>query len=430
MRRGFTLIELLVVILIIGLVTVVALPTVLPAIAHRQMSEAGRILQGAIVGARDKAIHDGQPSGIRLLPDPAWPLAWTAGGTIDPTVPLAWSRIVPIEPAPEYSEGMVSIYPGAIYSAITNNVPYLVLEAAPFTAIGAPNSPTSWYWNIRVGDRIQINNAGPWYTVVGPRAVQPNNGNPEFFTNVGPPGSTLPVLAGSGLQAEYLLLANGTDDDANGFVDEGWDGVDNDGDGMIDETRCAISAIGEWELESWRGSLGQSNSVSIPYTIRRRPVVASGAREVALPTEVVIDATTGLPGGTMERSRLPMDVYGGSVDIMVNPDGSVFYSTPYAVPTSMGLGRAFCHFWLAERQDVVAPNPAAAAAPMLPIAAPGGSLGTVYPPPYLKGSYSVLTLFARTGQVVVNANPAFLDGSGNYNALYPFLGAEQGASSP
>ncbi len=64
--RGFTLVELLVVIVIILLVSVVALPTVLPAIQHRQVSEAARILQGALVGARDKAIHDNQPCGNRL----------------------------------------------------------------------------------------------------------------------------------------------------------------------------------------------------------------------------------------------------------------------------------------------------------------------------------------------------------------------------
>src|ERR1044072_5270409 len=69
---GFTLLELLAVILIITVVSVIALPTVLPALAHRQGSEAGRVLQGALVGARDKAIHDGRPSGIRLLPDPAF----------------------------------------------------------------------------------------------------------------------------------------------------------------------------------------------------------------------------------------------------------------------------------------------------------------------------------------------------------------------
>ena len=50
--RGFTLVELLVVVVIIIMVSVVALPTVLPALAHRQVSEAGRVLQGSLVGAR------------------------------------------------------------------------------------------------------------------------------------------------------------------------------------------------------------------------------------------------------------------------------------------------------------------------------------------------------------------------------------------
>ena len=30
------------------------------------------------------------------------------------------------------------------------------------------NPPTSWYWNIRIGDKVQINGAGQYYTVVGP----------------------------------------------------------------------------------------------------------------------------------------------------------------------------------------------------------------------------------------------------------------------
>ena len=61
------------VITIILIVSAVALPTVLPALSHRQVSEAARIFQGALVGARDSAIHNNAPSGIRLLPDPAFP---------------------------------------------------------------------------------------------------------------------------------------------------------------------------------------------------------------------------------------------------------------------------------------------------------------------------------------------------------------------
>ena len=57
-------------ILIILLVSAVVLPTVLPAISHRQVSEAARILQGALAGARDTAINNNAPAGIRLLPDP------------------------------------------------------------------------------------------------------------------------------------------------------------------------------------------------------------------------------------------------------------------------------------------------------------------------------------------------------------------------
>ena len=78
----------------------VALPVVLPALSHRQVSESARLLQGALAGARDAALHTGTPSGIRLLPDPAFPLTYLANGQIDPTQPLAANRIIPIEIGP------------------------------------------------------------------------------------------------------------------------------------------------------------------------------------------------------------------------------------------------------------------------------------------------------------------------------------------
>src|SRR5262249_53547783 len=187
-RSGFTLIELLVVLLIILLVSAVALPTVLPAINHRQVSEAARILQGALVGARDKAIHDGQPSGIRLLPDPAFPIGYganTTTNTINPYSILAYNRIVPIGPAPDYNEGFCTptlanaVYTGGatLTSPATLPTPsalgLLLIENPVDPKSLAPNPPTSWFWNIRVGDRIQLNNAGPWYTIVGPMGIGP-----------------------------------------------------------------------------------------------------------------------------------------------------------------------------------------------------------------------------------------------------------------
>lgn len=245
----------MVVITIIVLISIIALPTVIPAVRHRQVSEAARVLQGALAGARDKAIHTGQPSGIRLLPDPAYPLAWTPTGQLYPFTTLAYNRVVPIDPAPNYTDGSLSVFPdgsggSSQYPAsITGGRRCLVLEESvvdPTT--GAPNPPTNWFWNIRVGERIQIRNSGPWYTIVGPITMGPAQGNTEQFINIGPPGTPLPTLVG-GNPCEFLLLVNGRDDNNNGWIDEGFDGIDNDGNGQTDELQ-------EWEQEQWLGNIG------------------------------------------------------------------------------------------------------------------------------------------------------------------------------
>src|ERR1019366_6531527 len=97
------------------------------------------------------------------------------------------------------------------------------------------NEPTSWWWNIRVGEQLQINQSGIWYTVVGPVVTA----NPEGFTNIGPPGTKSPYgpisQAGQAVFPEFLYLVNGLDDIGNGWVDEGYDGVDNNGNNIIDD---------------------------------------------------------------------------------------------------------------------------------------------------------------------------------------------------
>ena len=125
---GFTLIELLVVMLIILLVSAVVLPTVIPAISHRQVSEAARILQGALAGARDTAINNNAPAGIRLLPDPVFNginpqhcPPWT------PREILASNRYIPIQLAPDYSEGKASV----------------ILPSGPTTPLPATSSASS-----------------------------------------------------------------------------------------------------------------------------------------------------------------------------------------------------------------------------------------------------------------------------------------------
>ena len=112
-------------ILIILLVSAVVLPTVIPAISHRQVSEAARILQGALAGARDTAINNNAPAGIRLLPDPVFNGINPSTAPMDATRILASNRYVPIQLAPDYSEGKASVIKDTVtpFSA-PGTVPY------------------------------------------------------------------------------------------------------------------------------------------------------------------------------------------------------------------------------------------------------------------------------------------------------------------
>jgi prepilin-type N-terminal cleavage/methylation domain-containing protein len=462
-RPGFTLPEILVVVLIVGIVTVLTIGVIYPTFSHRQVSEAGRILQGSLVGARDDAIHLNRASGIRLLPDPAFPINYI-NGQVNPYAILAFNRIVPIQAAPDYSEGMVSVFPGKTYPAAVTNaagvgpaLPTLILEAAPVAPNGSPNPPTSWMWNIRVGDRVQLNGAGAWYTVIGPLVVPAGGatvidcatnkpifvGNSEMFVNTGAPGCPSAYQPG-GVPTEYLVLVDGVDDNRNGWIDEGWDGVDNNGDGQVDEPA-------EWvETEAWQGAAARGLA-SVPYVVKRRPMPSAAAREVALPSHMVIDATTVMM--TRERSRLPVNPYTGYVDVVINPDGTVVPQTIYSTPASVGMDGAFYHFWLADRADLadVALTPPPPGSPpgtppgpppvpieagqllhYLPIAKPAGADAS-YALPTLKGGYALLTLFSRSGQITVTETPAFDDpiaaaAAGRaYNSNLPFLAPMQGA---
>ncbi len=150
---GFTLVELLVVIFIILLISAVTLPTIVPALNHRKVSEAARILQAALVGARDAAIHYDDPA--RHPADPR-PDASSSGI-------VAANRILAIEPAGDYTEGRVTIHRGRTTRSIPDPSPHGLpdLYEEPIDPdAGGPNSPTSWDWNIRVGERLRFNDRG------------------------------------------------------------------------------------------------------------------------------------------------------------------------------------------------------------------------------------------------------------------------------
>jgi prepilin-type N-terminal cleavage/methylation domain-containing protein len=476
-RHGFTLIELLVIIVIIVLISAVALPVVLPALSHRQISESARLLQGALAGARDSALHNATPSGVRLLPDPAFPLTYLANGQIDSTQPLAANRIIPIEIAPAYSEGQIAVvFPGSVTDATNSSslkIPYpatsgggyypfatysssnanalMVKEVVAFVSKGATqlNNPTAWYWNIRVGDKLQLNGAGLWYTVVGPMVVTPDQGNSELFVNVGPAGTTSPLSdsqAGASVFPEFLFLVNGVDDNKNGWIDEGYDGVNNNlNQEPADKKKQFVDDLAEWEPEAWPATFATSPPSNVPYSITRRPAPTQNAREISLPTNVVIDMTS-WSNTFQERSQFPpgvINLYTGYVDIMLYPNGTVVPTTLYSTPSSFGMSGAFFHFWLAERSDVVAMQLDNTGNPIQlvsgqPIFLPPGTINqqlvqpaNAYTGPFLNGEYCIVTLSTRTGRITTTTGPSFdnplnpANGS-TYNPNYPFLPIKQG----
>lgn len=495
--RGFTLVELMVVVLIILLVSAAVLPVILPALQHRAVTEAGRMLQGGLVQARAAATKHNAPRGIRLLPDPTY--------ASSPTI-LAFNRWVPIEPGPDYSNGHVTIWPvpqtfmifatmptypvrnpdnsQSPYPYYPPNVPsmgisspnnpsfgqVLMIEQAPYIGNDVqqgPDNPTTWFWNVRIGDKIQVGDLGQSYTVVGPMTVA----NPELFVNDGVPGSN-PQLVRTYTDAngnnpqdvrpEYLFLVNGIDDDQDGLIDSGWDGLDY-GKGVITSApgvqpttstmvgwEGVVDNVMEWETETWMSTLsgfnmpvpdtfysnGPVNTPRVirqpmPYLITRRPVPSPNVQETALPTNVVIDATTW--NSTRERSRLPIDPNTHTCDILLNPTGQIVISTVYSSSSSVGESGTFLHFWLSERPDVhestdlwgpTTNNPNAPGSMFkLPIPA-AFAVGLATPPSvFLTGERMVATLFGRTGQVTTNSVEFFSSTDVNQ----PFYDSQLGA---
>ncbi len=388
------------------------------------------------------------------------------------------NRIIPIESAPDYSEGRLDYYvnnPAVMQWTAGNPPPYpgspgsapfgwypvpfggnpnitwtdlagqihnpnvlCVTESVldPNPPAGQPreaHSPTSWFWNIRLGDKIRIADSTVYFTVVGPMTIGSAAGNSELFVNDGSPGSvsglTRTYSDGSVHPIEYLFLTNGIDDDGNGFVDDGWDGIDNNRVFGVDD-------LDEWEHETWLPPPAAFR-VNQSYTIRRRSVPSLNTKEVALPSSVVVDLTTW--STTSERSRVPVNAYTGFVDVLVNPDGTVVPTTIYSSPSSVGLTQSFLHFWLADRGDVAAPfvNPPSWFS--LPMPSSTAKYPTGLQP--LKSSVFIVSM-SKTGKVTTSepserdfdapGNPILVPGPGGITYQYfiradgPFRPAEQG----
>jgi prepilin-type N-terminal cleavage/methylation domain-containing protein len=456
-RSGFTLLELLVVVVIVVLLTAATLPVVLPAYQQRKVTAAALIVQAELARTRDAAIRANDIRGIRLIPETDPASQFYAFG---PTP--AFTRIVAIEPGPDYTEGFLQ--PGLPAPALGLpptvfggpwNLWLSVQESKIDPTTLAPNPPTSWFWNVRQGDKIRFNNTGRAYTIVGPMLITPytnpsnpstdprvaaadqTQSNPERFINWGSPTSFISNPSTPAI--EFLFLLNGQDDDGDGYVDEAFDGIDNDGDGVIDPGYNGLDDNGDGVVDDPAellfnngGEYEKEKAVDLkagqqPYTIYRRPVPSEGSREVSLPSGIVIDMSSW--SFTAERSRLPFDPFTGFVDVMIAPAGHVVSAGATTTSSAPPVAAPYYHFWLADVDDVFAPvNQSGAGVPyFLPM--PQGSL--FYPNPndttgrFLKKDRRLVSINTRTGAISTNTIDDF-DAQNSLTLDRPFLAAQGG----
>jgi len=474
LRSGFTLMELLVVVAIVVVVSAAALPVVRPALNQRKVSSAALIVQGELARCRDEAIRANAPRGIRLLPslDDRFKFVPYPPGTSPTAAQLqayaastpAYTRMLSIEPSPDYSAGVVSAKPvgfvdnpGMPETDSQGNMlmGYLRVQECfyfyvPGLTGGLPNERTNWYWNVRVGDKFRFHDSGNIYTIVGPVGITDPKYNPELFVNN---DTTTPGDYGAGIQ--FLYLVNGIDDDGDGYIDNSFDNVDNNYDGSVDPAPgfsiwpnpdpTFVQITNESEGESFVGmnvtypqpsplipvldgidqdgdgndnlSEPDAKFCQLAYTIQRRPIPSPGSRIQELPTDTAIDMTAWThysPQGN-ERSRLPLDPKTGYIDILIAPNGQVLKADYNTTQPGAPINFPFFHFWITDIDDIFEAN--STGPPYLPNPDVADSQGRL-----LKGERRLVSINTRTGQIVTgsaeNFNPANID--------QPFFNVEHG----
>lgn len=255
-RRGVTLIELLVVISIMMLLAAYALPKLGPMSNDRKIRETARSVNVFLSRARSRALETGRPCGVvfqRLSADVNSPLVNAVGMLYQAEVP------------PPYAGDTTS-------ARVTMEV-YAPGYLARVDTTGAIQQNL-----LRIGDVIQINGQGPWYTI--------NESNPDTKNIKGEP---IP----------------------DGIVD-----------GPIVDLRLSVPLKYQDSLP-W----GAAASAPLPFTIHRLPV-----RTIAQPLTLPVGATVDLSVSGFDQIQNTDNIGDldhtfsnglGDVTIMFSPNGSV-----------------------------------------------------------------------------------------------------------
>ena len=328
-RLGFTLVELLIVMVILGLLTVVALPMLSPGNPARRAREASRGLNTFISTVQAKAIGSRRPTGFALIR-----LSSNTGNADDRGVCL---EVAPIEQPAPYAGFSES---SAVRLALVPNSPNLLLQfVTPGQLPNTDGLPAGWDADlvptgiIRIGDVVEV--AGTRYRIEGVR------GN----ITIGPRG--------------YLAGPNGTD-------------PVHDGTAPVPATLIVrpINNTGQllapaFDNEGSRLSSRRLSSIPTPpnpywtepvkYKVLRQPVITS-ATSYQLPSGTAIDLEasgvvgkipfhfTGLidndqpiyvlftPGGAVERVQYPIN--GATVSIAPTSDIALLIGRRELIPAT------------------------------------------------------------------------------------------------
>jgi len=197
-RRGVTLLELLIVLLILLMITAAAVPIVAPALQNRQMREASRMVTSYLGAAKARAIETGRPVGIIIERFNGLPFAFQMSQIEVPPPYMGdtFTCVAEVEsvttPAGSLTAGRAaSMFPGmqAKWFKVT------------MTDRQTGDSSTFNHHLVRVGDRIQFNNQGHEFVILGPD---------EVSGPVQPDGTVDLTGTGAILDVAYLFPTGGT----------------------------------------------------------------------------------------------------------------------------------------------------------------------------------------------------------------------------
>jgi Tfp pilus assembly protein FimT len=367
------------IILVLASISLAFIPT---GLEKQRVRRGASLLQGWLATARQWALRDQAPRGLRLQPLQATDstTAVTAAGAATIT-PTAMSGITVTGVPWSIQVGSVL----AVSDANGLNAETVVVTAATATTFTATfsNAHSTTPFPIRVG-----------YVQEAQYVEQPDNwsqtGNLAFTFSSGPnPDGT----------NTYAVAATGGIDFTGGFGATSdpslWPVQQNDllwvtaNNHFYKIVTVSATSLSVWGDPTWNGGGAEANPTT-SYKIVRQPRVRAGESALQLPSNVVVDLNT----NSLYGNSLPSTGY---IDVLFRPDGAVYYWG--------GSGNKI-HLWLRDlSQDPVA----------------GSSM-------LFNGEQILVTVYIRTGMISTDPVAEALNSGGTAYAN-PYSFTQDGRSS-